>query len=179
MNIASLISISRIILIFPIIYLSYLENYYANFFAFFLFILAGLTDFFDGFIARKTNTETKLGALLDLLADKLLVCTLLIWLATIYDILSITLPVIIIISRELIISSLRQFSFEQNQNSLRVSMMGKSKTTLQIISIAALIITLNFQGFLLLLSILILWIATLLSILSLFDYLRSAYKEFY
>ena len=78
MTLASYISCLRIVLIFPIIYLldqgfrSEGPSFY-NYLAFILFIVAGLTDYLDGYIARKTDTETQLGALLDLIADKLLV----------------------------------------------------------------------------------------------------------
>ena len=55
------------------------SNFY-NYLAFVLFVIAGLTDYLDGYIARKTNTETQLGALLDLIADKLLVSLVMVWL---------------------------------------------------------------------------------------------------
>ena len=80
MTLASYITIFRILLIFPIIYLTYLGSSLFNFIALLLFVIAGLTDYLDGYVARNTNSETSLGALLDLLADKLLVCVILIWL---------------------------------------------------------------------------------------------------
>jgi len=180
MNIPSLVTISRIILILPIIYLTSLGGYFSNIIALGLFLIAGATDFLDGYIARKTNAETRLGALLDLLADKLLVCTLLIWLVSLYGDLLITIPVIIIISRELVISSLRQFIVEQDKNNvLKVSLIAKSKTTLQIISIAMLIIAPNFKEIIFNLSVVILWSAALFSLFSLYDYLKKWFKEFF
>ena len=80
MTLASYITISRIILILPIIIFCSFQTSLFNYLAFFLFLLAGLTDYLDGYIARKTNSVTELGALLDLLADKLLVSITLIWL---------------------------------------------------------------------------------------------------
>ena len=78
MNLASYTSLIRILLIVPILYsISSLEYYLALV----LFLVAGLTDYLDGYIARKTKTETSLGAFLDLLADKLLVCLVLVWCA--------------------------------------------------------------------------------------------------
>ena len=78
MTLASCISCLRIVLIVPIVYL--LDQgwrvdspSFYNYLAFVLFVIAGLTDYLDGYIARKTNTETQLGALIDLIADKLLV----------------------------------------------------------------------------------------------------------
>ena len=74
MTFANLITFSRIFLIIPVIYLTSLEKVEFNFLALICFLLAGLTDYLDGYVARKTNTQSPLGALLDLLADKLLVC---------------------------------------------------------------------------------------------------------
>ena len=82
MTFASLITCSRVFLIIPVIYLTSLEQIEFNFLALLCFLLAGLTDYLDGYVARKTNTESSLGALLDLLADKLLVCLTLVWLVT-------------------------------------------------------------------------------------------------
>ena len=81
MTIATYISLSRIILILPVMYFTYNgETLVVSIIALALFLIAGLTDYLDGYIARKTQTESNLGALLDLLADKLLVCIVLIWL---------------------------------------------------------------------------------------------------
>ena len=85
MTFASYISVIRIILIIPIIILTNLQESYLNFLALFLFIFAALTDFLDGYIARKTKTESNIGALLDLLADKILVSLSLIWLIYLYQ----------------------------------------------------------------------------------------------
>ena len=110
MTLASYISSLRIILIIPIIFLTSFQISAYNYLSLFLFIIAGLTDYIDGYIARKTNTETSLGALLDLLADKLLVCVLLIWFISLNDSLFYTIPTIVIITRELTISSIYRIS---------------------------------------------------------------------
>ena len=78
-----------------------------------LFLLAGFTDYLDGYIARKTNTESGLGALLDLVADKLLVCIVLVWLIIINSTPIYVVPVLLIIFRELTISSIRQYIVEK------------------------------------------------------------------
>ena len=82
MTLANFITFSRIFLIIPVIYFTSLEKVEFNFLALICFLLAGLTDYLDGYVARKTNSESSLGALLDLLADKLLVCLTLVWLVT-------------------------------------------------------------------------------------------------
>ena len=145
MTLASYISSLRIILIIPIIFLTSFQISAYNYLSLFLFIIAGLTDYIDGYIARKTNTETSLGALLDLLADKLLVCVLLIWFISLNDSLFYTIPTIVIITRELTISSMRQFLLEKRElKELKVSYIAKSKTTMQIICLSLIIISPEF-----------------------------------
>ena len=73
MNFANFLTISRVILILPVLFFISEDSGLNNWLALFLFVSAGVTDNLDGYIARKTGTESSLGALLDLLADKLLV----------------------------------------------------------------------------------------------------------
>ena len=172
MTFASLITSSRIFLIIPVIYFTSFEQIEYNFLALICFLLAGLTDYLDGYVARKTNTESPLGALLDLLADKLLVCIILVWLITLNNNLTFVLPVLIIIIRELSISSIRQYIVEtDNTNRLEVSFIGKSKTTIQIIAISLTIIAPGIHPYFYILSIVFLWLASLISIFSLYKYL--------
>jgi len=180
MTYASYITSLRIVLIIPIIILTYAQTTLFNFLALFLFIIAGLTDYFDGFIARKINEETSLGALLDLLADKLLVCLILIWLIFLNPYLSYIIPALIIITRELVISALRQFLIEKKKlKSLKVSYIAKSKTTLQIICISLIIISPEFGNLFALFSFSLLWVTSLLSIFSLYDYLSKWSKNIF
>tara|TARA_B100000700_G_scaffold123881_1_gene138759 strand:- start:253 stop:720 length:468 start_codon:yes stop_codon:yes gene_type:complete len=145
-----------------------------EFVALFLFILAGLTDYLDGYIARRTRTETSLGALLDLLADKLLICLVLLWCTFLSDSLFVLIATLLIVSRELIISSLRQFLVEMTgENPLKVTYIAKSKTTMQIIAISFLIICPQMGPFFNFLSVLLLWISALMSIYTLYNYLKS------
>ena len=76
MNLPNFLSISRIFLLIPIIFLF---EYGFYFFSLIIFVVASLTDYFDGYFARKMNLSTNLGALLDLVSDKLFVSILLIW----------------------------------------------------------------------------------------------------
>ena len=148
MTFANLITFSRIFLIIPVIYLTSLEKVEFNFLALIFFLLAGLTDYLDGYVARKTNTESSLGALLDLLADKLLVCLTLVWLITLNNSLIFVIPVLIIVLRELSISSIRQYIVEiDGINNLEVSYVGKSKTTIQFVAISLIIIAPGINPF--------------------------------
>ena len=179
MTFANLITFSRIFLIIPVIYLTSLEKVEFNFLALMCFLLAGLTDYLDGYVARKTNTESSLGALLDLLADKLLVCLILVWLVTLNNSLIFIIPVLIIILRELSISSIRQYIVEVGGvNNFEISYVGKSKTTIQFIAISLVIIAPGMGTYLSILSIIFLWLASLISVISLYKYLVTWNKFF-
>ena len=175
---ANYITVSRSVLIFPILYFLSEQNSTSNWIAFCLFLVAGVTDQLDGYIARRTNTVSSLGGLLDLIADKLLVTLSLLYLVSIYDDSSIIIPTMIIVSRELIISSFRQFIVEKHGiNPIKVSIIAKSKTTLQITSILFLIISPNFGEFFYSISSILLWLSAYVSVQSLYEYFKS-YKNF-
>jgi len=179
MKFANLITFSRIFLIIPVIFFTSLEKVEFNFLALICFLIAGLTDYLDGYVARKTNTQSPLGALLDLLADKLLVCLTLVWLVTLNNNLIFVIPVLIIVLRELSISSIRQYIVEiDGINNLEVSYVGKSKTTIQFIAISLTIIAPGMGNYLSILSITFLWIASFISVLSLYKYLLTWNKFF-
>ena len=176
MTIASYITLVRILLIVPIIYLANVSEVHL---AFFLFIIAGLTDYIDGYVARKTETTTSLGALLDLLADKLLVCLVLIWCVFLSNSVMLIIPAIIIISRELIISSIRQFLVEKTgENPIKVTYVAKSKTTIQMIAISFLILSPEMGLWFNNITIFLIWIAALISIYTLYNYFHSYRKYF-
>lgn len=174
MNLVNYITLSRIVLIIPVLLLvSYQEIFY-NWMALILFVIAGITDHIDGFVARKTGTTSQLGALLDLIADKLLVCVTLIFLISYFPHEVLIIPTIIIISRELIISALRQFLAEnQGTNPFEVSFVAKSKTAIQIIALSFLIISPNFGEYFYFITIALLWLAALISLYSLYGYIKS------
>ena len=110
---------------------------------FILFLLAALSDFFDGYLARKYNVCTKLGGVMDHIGDKLLVVNTFILLAIMMPVWFIVIPIIIMISRELYISGLREFlgtqKIEMPVPHARFS-LGKIKTTMQMIA------TISFLG---------------------------------
>lgn len=110
---------------------------------FILFLLGALSDWFDGFLARKYNVCTKLGGVMDHIGDKLLVVNTLIMLTVMTPVWFIVVPVILMIARELYISGLREFlgtqKIEMPVPKARFS-MGKIKTTLQMITITAFLL---------------------------------------
>ena len=183
MTLASYISCSRMVLIVPIIYLLDLgwraegPSLY-NYFACILFVVAGLTDYLDGYIARKTDTETQLGALLDLIADKLLVSLVMMWIVFLTYDPFIAIAALIIVSRELVISTLRQYVIEKKvTKNLSVSFIGKSKTTIQIIAISTLILAQEIMG-IYTLALIAIWFAAVFSLYSLFMYVSEWFKHY-
>ena len=154
---------------------------FSNFFflAFVLFFIAGLTDYLDGYIARKTGKTSSLGALLDLLADKLLVCIVLIWCVFLSKAILLIIPTIIIISRELIISSIRQFLVEKTgENIIKVTYVAKTKTTIQMIAISFLILSPEMDLWFYKTSIILIWLAALVSVYTLYNYFNS-YQNYF
>ena len=182
MTLASYISCLRIVLIVPIICFLDLGHGtgpgFYSYLAFSLFVLAGLTDYLDGYIARSTNSETHLGALLDLIADKLLVSLVMVWLVYIDLNWSVAIAALIIVSRELVISTLRQYILEKEvKRELSVSFIGKSKTTIQIIAISMLILAQEIEG-IYTLAVIAIWFAAIFSLYSLFTYVSEWFKHF-
>ena len=141
--IPNLISLSRIFLIFPIIFCIMINNTYL---AFLLFLIASFTDFLDGYIARYLGQESVLGANLDLLADKIFVSSLLIFISFHFDNLIYLLMTIFIIAREFSIGTIRQYFLETNkENKAKVNFLGKFKTFFQLFSIGVAMIFLDTE----------------------------------
>ena len=171
---ANYITVLRILLIFPVLLLASPEQSQSNWLALLLFAIAGLTDHLDGYIARKTNTTTSLGALLDLLADKLLIVITLFYFISHESNLLLIIPALIIISREIIISHFRQYLAEKKGgNFVKVTFIAKSKTTLQILALSFLIISPNFGQTFFILTISLFWVAAYVSLHSLCGYVES------
>lgn len=164
--IPNLISLSRIFLIFPIIFCIMTNNIYL---AFLFFLIASFTDFLDGYIARYLRQESVLGANLDLLADKIFVSSLLIFISFHFDNLVYLLMTILIIAREISIGAIRQYLLETNkENKAKVNFLGKFKTFFQIFSIGVAMIFLDTE-FSLIVEVVVI-ITAALSWLSLLNY---------
>ncbi len=168
MNIPNQLTTLRVILI-PVFMFFYTSNFTAgNVIAAIVFIVASLTDFLDGHLARKWNLVTNFGKIMDPFADKLLVLTALIYLA-ISGIIP-GWPVIIIIGRELLVTSLRALAAD-NGIILAARNLGKFKTVSQMFAIIFLILGWQLVGSILL------YIAVALTIISLVDYLVQLSKS--
>ena len=174
---ANYLTISRIILIFPVLILASPESSPNNWVALLLFVIAGITDHLDGYVARKTGSTSDLGALLDLVADKLLIIITIFYFVSYASSILMIIPCIIIIFREIVISSFRQLLAEKvGENPVKVTFIAKSKTSLQIFALSFLIISPNFGQPFFLLTICLFWLAAYVSLYSLYGYLKT-YKN--
>tara|TARA_B100000767_G_scaffold255692_1_gene262080 strand:- start:450 stop:1034 length:585 start_codon:yes stop_codon:yes gene_type:complete len=179
-KIPNLLTIGRIILVPFFVLAFYLPGFYGDLTAFALFVVASFTDFLDGMLARMLGEESKLGELLDPIADKIIVATALILLVmdgTIqhYEVIA----AIIILTREILISGLREF-LAKGQIKLPVSNLAKLKTFLQMIAIALLLTgetgnkIINFQDYnAQIIGIILLWLSAFLTLYTGYEYLRK------
>ena len=171
---ANYLTISRILLLFPVLILTSPEPNPNNWIALVLFVIAGITDHLDGYVARKTGSTSSLGALLDLVADKLLIIITIFYLVSYASSLLIIIPSIIIIIREVVISAFRQLLSErEGNNPVKVTFIAKTKTTIQIFALSFLIISPNFGQPFFFLTIFLFWLAAYVSLHSLYGYIKT------
>ena len=145
-----------------------------------LFGLAAVTDWLDGYLARKLNQTSKLGAFLDPIADKLIVVTVLVMIADEFGKLSILIPALIIIGREIAVSGLREWMSELGfRGSVSVSMLGKIKTTAQMVSLFLLLYRYPIFGLPIFeIGVWLLYLAAGLTLWSMIVYFRRAIQVF-
>ena len=179
-KIPNILTIGRILIVPFFVLAFYLPGFYGDLTALILFIVASFTDFLDGMLARLLGEESKLGELLDPIADKIIVATALILLVmdgTIrhYEVIA----AIIILTREILISGLREF-LAKGKIKLPVSNLAKLKTVLQMVSIALLLSgdtgnkIINFQDYnAQTIGIIFLWLSAALTLFTGYDYMRK------
>lgn len=171
MNLPNKLTLFRVVLIpFFVFFLlaPYFEGY-GNYIAVAIFIVASITDFLDGKIARKYNLVTNFGKFMDPLADKLLVCSALICLIQLE--LIPAWVVIIIIAREFIISGFRLVASD-NGVVIAASYWGKFKTAFQMLTVIVLILNIPNKVFIILGTVLI-YVSLALTVISLIDYIAK------
>lgn len=141
MNLANQLTLLRIILIPLFVVVFYLPFKWAHFASALIFSIAAVTDWLDGYVARKYNQSTAFGAFLDPVADKLMVAIALLLLVGLHhDSPWFAAAAAVIVGREIIISALREWMAEMGQRaSVAVSYIGKIKTTLQMTAIIVLL----------------------------------------
>ncbi len=185
MNIPNILTVFRVILIPVFVVLFYIgKDTEPNFYAWLVFTIACVTDLIDGYLARKLNMSTKFGAFLDPVADKFIVCVSLVLIVEYYskhqDVICysmiITLPSLIIICRELIISALREWMAELGKRAaVSVKWVGKWKTTFQMFAIGGLVW--RQAEWMIYASSALLYVAVILTLFSMVQYLKVAWSD--
>lgn len=178
MNLPNIITLSRIIMIPVMVFCYYLwpaDN--AHYVAAWVFMIASFTDFFDGYLARRLNQSTPLGAFLDPVADKLSVVIALALLIEHYNSLLLTFPALVIIGREVVISALREWMAELGQSAnVAVSYIGKVKTLVQMSSIT-MVMGFAEDHWMGILGMIGLYAAAILTVWSMVQYLQAAWPQ--
>lgn len=173
LNIPTYLTIFRVALIPLFIITFYLPIPYSPEITTLIFFIASITDWFDGYLARKWNQTTRLGAFLDPVADKVLVAVALVSVVEYYHTWWITIPAGIMIAREIIISALREWMAEIGERaSVAVSIWGKVKTTAQMFALGGLLW--RQSQLMEILAFILLYIAAILTIWSMMQYLKAS-----
>ena len=185
LTLPNLLTLSRIVAVPALVALLWWPSWQAGFaVAFTLYCMMGITDYFDGYLARAQGTVSKLGVFLDPIADKIMVAAVILMLVGTRhnDVAVITgvhiIAALIILLREIAVSGLREF-LAGLQVSLPVSQLAKWKTTLQLVSLGALILAgaLPSMVWIKVIGLASLWGAAALTMVTGWDYLRVGLKH--
>ncbi|MFH1283725.1 MAG: CDP-diacylglycerol--glycerol-3-phosphate 3-phosphatidyltransferase [bacterium] len=141
MNLANKLTVFRLLLIPVLMIFTFIDNFYTRLFALTIFIIAGITDLYDGAIARRTNTVTTLGIFLDPLADKLLISAVLVSFVELREINIPAWMIVLVISREFIITGLRLVAVSKGRV-IASTKSGKFKTSSQVTTIITIFVVL-------------------------------------
>ena len=185
LSIPNILTLSRILAVPILVFLLWRPAPLDYAITFVLYCLVGITDYFDGYLARAWNSISRLGQFLDPIADKIMVAAVLVMLISsrkanpVPEIAGLHLiPALVILLREIIVSGLREF-LAGLQISVPVSALSKWKTTLQFVALGALILggALPEQPWVHLVGIICLWAAAALTLVTGYDYLRAGLKH--
>ena len=179
-NLPNLLTVSRITLIPVLVVLFYLPFHWSYMAVAIVFTIAAITDYLDGYIARKFSLGSPLGEFLDPVADKLIVSVALLLLVQTHSTMLLTIPAAIIIGREIVVSALREWMAELGKRAnVAVSFLGKVKTTLQMIAIIILLSQPHTLpgGYIVILGYACLYVASILTLWSMLIYLKAAWID--
>ena len=179
-KIPNILTIGRIIIVPIFIFTFFLPGFFGDLIPFFLFVLASFTDYLDGLLARLFREESKLGELLDPIADKILVSTALLLLIMNGTIKNFeVVAAIIIITREIIISGLREF-LAKGSISMPVTSLSKLKAFIQMFAISVLLLgdfgnkIINFQDYnAQTIGIILLWLSAAITLYTGYGYMAK------
>ena len=176
-NTPNLLTLLRIVLIPVFVGVFYVPAPWARFACALVFSVAALTDWLDGYLARRWGQTSPLGAFLDPVADKLMVAVALVLLVQVDPRAVLALPAAVIIGREIAVSALREWMAELGARAqVAVSIVGKFKTTVQMVAIILLILVAPsspIYGF----GMVLLYLAAALTLWSMVLYLRAAWPS--
>ncbi len=178
-SLPNLLTISRIVVIPLIVATFYFDSPGVRWFACALFVAAAITDFFDGYFARRHNIVSSFGRFLDPIADKLLVSAVLLLLTSFDRVHEISvLPAVVILLREILVSGLREYLAEL-QVGMPVSRLAKWKTGIQMTALPVLIVGSAAPGWLPaeIIGEVLLWVAGVLTLITGWDYLQAGLKH--
>jgi len=186
LKIPNILTIGRIILVPIFVITFYLPGVLGDLIPFFIFVLASFTDFLDGLLARLYKEESKLGELLDPIADKIIVAAALVLLVMNESIRGYeVIAAIIILTREILISGLREF-LARSKISMPVTSLAKFKTFIQMFAIAILLTgesgnaIINFQDYNAhTVGIVLLWLSAFLTLYTGYDYVKKGIDHAY
>lgn len=143
-----------------------------------IFIIAAVTDWLDGFLARHLNQTTRLGAFLDPVADKLIVLSALLICATKFTSPLFAVPALVMLCREVFITALREWMAEVGKRAkIKVNIIGKIKTCLQMIALCFFISQPNQHSMLVITGYVIFYIAAMLTLWSMIVYTKISLKQ--
>lgn len=176
-NIPNTLTLLRILLIPVLVALFFWEHHWARQITAIVFIVAAVTDWFDGYLARQLGQTSKFGAFLDPVADKLMVAAALVLLVSADPRVLVTVPAVVIVGREITISALREWMAELGaRTTVAVSMVGKFKTAAQMTAISLMLWQQDIFGLpVYLLGLILLFVAAALTLWSMIIYLRAAW----
>lgn len=177
-SLPNLLTLARIVLIPIFVGVFYLPFPWAHAAAAIIFATASMTDWLDGYLARRLKQMSPFGAFLDPVADKLLVATSLLLLVGAKDINYITIPAIIIVGREIVISALREWMAEiGSRASVAVSYISKIKTAMQMLALMLLVAFDPGNSLWGMLGFILLYVAAILTIWSMVIYINIAWPQ--
>ena len=186
LNLPNILTLIRVVAIPVLVLVFYLPFKWSDLCAALLFLAAGITDWLDGYLARKLNQTSPFGAFLDPVADKLIVAVALVMLVQVHATAWLAVPAMVIVSREITVSALREWMAEIGKRSrVAVSQLGKIKTVTQMTAITLLLAQkpgFDLAGDIVMtpwlwLSYGLLYLATALTLWSMLAYLRAAAPE--
>lgn len=186
LTLPNLLTLSRILAVPILVFLLWKPAPYDYLITFVLYCVVGITDYFDGYLARAQGKISRLGQFLDPIADKIMVAAVLVMLmasrradgdAPIIENWAV-IPAMVILLREIIVSGLREYLAPQNV-SVPVSRLAKWKTTFQLVALGALILSGAFPGepWMHMVGLASLWAAAVLTLVTGYDYLRIGLKH--